>query len=112
MQLQLAQPEVLDAYQSKSLSGKPPTFIDREQTSGVSDDRTGRIANIFLLRLRSGMNDPLGGLPPRKISYRRPGRQKADWLCKVVFNLADANQVAFDPTHTHDAHFNSQVVTT
>ena len=131
IQLTNAEISKLNAFQNKSLRrilGKPPTFIDREQTNQRMYQEirqvyhcnfehfgdTWRKAKLRLFGhvLRSSRSDPLNqvvfhsdNLRPRTVLTRRVGRPKSDWLLETY---ADAyKQIAgpiavFDPDN--DAH--------
>ena len=131
IQLTNAEISKLNAFQNKSLRrilGKPPTFLDREQTNQriYQEIRqiyhcnfehfgdTWRKAKLRLFGhiLRSSRSDPLNqvvfhadNLRPRTVLTRRVGRPKSDWLLETY---ADAyKQIAGPITmfdHNNDAH--------
>ena len=134
--IQLTQAELsrLNSFQNRSLRcilGKPPTFIDRNQTNEnmyyeinsiygckfqhFSDTWKHAKLKLFGHILRTDRADPLfqvtfsrDGLHPREHGPRRQGRPRADWLIESfrdAYNLVIGNQSVFDPSNVDHLRF-------
>ena len=121
----------LNAFRNKGLRrilGKPPTFLDREQTNvrmyqeireiyhckfeHFGDTWKKAKLKLFGHILRSSSCDPLNqvvwtdNLQRRKILTRRIGRPKSDWLLETyadAYRQIEGPIAIFDPTNV--AHF-------